>query len=235
MNYFATRLIVSFLAATASTILPSVTLAQGPNRIRIDELHDFRDIDAENAGVDLVRVNVLWLLFAVPLDLTDQQRNQIQSLVDLQMEMENAASRELSAFYRRIPVPFDEEAKTQMLAKSRQVNNDRLQSRLDLERRIAELLTDEQLGRLRTAAKAAALTRFNNFNELVAAAMKQNDVKFEFEAGTFERQQEILARYRERLRRLQAETVDELLKTLPPEARKATEELMALDVLQRKD
>jgi len=214
-----------------SLALTKTAVPQGINQLTIPEGRPFRG--SEDAGFQ--KVNVLYLLVYTPLELTNEQHDAIEGLLQFQQEMELAVQKERKRFEDQFPPPRTENDTKKIVEKWRQIADDRLQSRLDLERRIAELLTEEQLGRLRTAAKAAALTRFNNFNELVAAAMKQNDVKFEFEAGTFERQQEILARYRERLRRLQAETVDELLKTLPPEARKATEELMALDVLQRKD
>ncbi len=201
------------------------------NYLTVNENDSFRLI--HETGFQ--KVNVLYLLVETPLDLTKQQRNDIEGLLLLQEEMERAVQKELANYANQFPLPRSEDDEKKIVEKILQASNDELQSRMDLERRIADLLTDEQLGRLRTAAKAAALARFNDFDELVAAAMKQKDVKVEFEADTFERQQEILARYRERLRRLQAETVDELLRTLPPAARKATEELMSLDVLKRKD
>ena len=199
------------------------------NNLSVHENNSFRLIE----GTGIQKVNVLNLLVTTPLELSGEQRKKIEAMLQLQYELEDVAHQQFRKFRDQFPIPRSEDDISKIEMQMKQLIVDRQQSRMDLERRIAELLTDEQLGRLRTAAKAAALARFNDFNELVATALKQKDVKVEFEADTFERQQEILARYRERLRKLQAETVDELLRTLPAEARQATEELMALDVLKR--
>ena len=188
----------------------------------------------ENGGQK--RVNLGYLLVRTPLDLTKDQAKRIQELVDSYLELKQAMLRPQAKKQMEMmeasPDGLSPEALAEIRARTAVTQADLFLRQLDIDKQIIEILNPEQIERLKKAAKAMALSQFHSFYEMVAQAARQKEIAFRTPPGFWQKQDEIVAKYRLKMAELQAEMVDELLETMPEDVEQATEYMFGTDIMK---